>query len=246
MTITRERDTQLPHHATEGRWTPLRVLGLTGAIALLLSCAALSVSAAALHAVDTSREGGFVTSEEVTLRTDGYALTSTSLDLEGLPGSWLLGETRLRINAEDADSEVFVGVAEPADVAHYLAGVAHSTVSDVGHRSASYEHHEGTAPTTMPTQEEIWIAQDSGSGTRTVTWPKDGPWTALVMNGDGSAPVAVQAAVQAEAPHLAQLAVGAAVAALAALVGGTAALLAVVRRGRASGPPSSSHRGARR
>lgn len=213
-------------------WTAGRVLGLTAGIGLLLGSAGLLTSAAALHSADADRDDGYLTSQRVTLHSDDPVLTSTDLDLEDLPGSWLVGDTRLQVTPLAGD--VFVGVASASDVADTFGAVTRSTVTDIDDDTAAYEHHDGAAPGQTPGALAIWAAQDSGPGTLAVTWPEDGSWTAVVMDDDASGGVDVEVAVQAEAPHLDELAVIAATGGALALVGGTLALLLVVRRVRAA------------
>ncbi|MEP7090333.1 MAG: hypothetical protein ABI776_09525, partial [Nocardioidaceae bacterium] len=69
----------------------------------------------------------------------------------------------------------------------------------------------------------IWARQASGSGPQSIAWPvENGNWTAVVMNADGSAGVAADIAAGAEVPGLrwiiGSLLVGAALAAVAAVL----------------------------
>ena len=53
----------------------------------------------------------------------------------------------------------------------------------------------------------IWVAQAAGTGTQVLRWTaQDGDWTAVAMNPDGSAGVAVRADAGVSAPGLARLA----------------------------------------
>ena len=66
-----------------------------------------------------------------------------------------------------------------------------------------YRTTDGSAPTVPPADLDIWVAQSSGTGTQSVTWPLErGDWTVVVMNADGSAGVTADLAVGATVPAL--------------------------------------------
>src|SRR3954454_23192117 len=111
-------------------WNRPRVLGLIGVLTATVVALLLLVGAGFVNALDGSRRDDALSSDEVSLHTTGYALTSTSLDLEGLPGSWLVGDAQLRITP--LTHSVFVGIARPSAAAEYLRGVARSAVTEVG------------------------------------------------------------------------------------------------------------------
>lgn len=47
---------------------------------------------------------------------------------------------------------------------------------------------DGSAVVGPPGEQEFWVAESSGVGTRTVTWSVEpGEWTVVVANSDGSA-----------------------------------------------------------
>jgi hypothetical protein len=75
-------------------------------------------------------------------------------------------------------------------------------VVDIDDNEPTYVDHIGTGgPATTPEDADIWIAQTSGTGTQSLTWtPRDGSWTAVIMNTDGSAGVGVRADVGATVP----------------------------------------------
>lgn len=100
-----------------------------------------------------------------------------------------------QVTGVDPDDSLFVGIARPHDSAAYPDGVEHSTV---------------------------WVAQATGTGTQSVSWPDDGRWTVVAMNSDLSADVAVSAQVQVEAPHQGEIT--AAVFATGAIFGGAGGL----------------------
>jgi hypothetical protein len=112
----------------------------------------------------------------------------------------MLGDVKITAAADEAP--VFVGIARTHDVSAYLAGVAHATVKDMD-GDASYDVQEGRAPSTPPSQADIWVAKSSGSGTQQVVWQvQNGDWTVVVMNADGSRGVTAEVAAGATLPSL--------------------------------------------
>ncbi len=54
-----------------------------------------------------------------------------------------------------------------------------------------YEHVDGVSVPGAPADQRFWVAKVAGSGSRTLEWAlRDGDWAVVIMNADGSAPVA--------------------------------------------------------
>ncbi|MFI6674251.1 hypothetical protein [Kribbella sp. NPDC050470] len=219
-------------------WSAGRVITLVlGIVVALMSAFGLVVGGTMLWFDQTQRDGaGFLTSDTVSIRTDGYALVSEDMTIDATPGvpRRLLGDARLRVEAADG-SPVFVGIARSSDVHKYLGGVAYSTVrSWYGSNSDKYVDHRGTAPATSPGELSIWRVQADGSGTQSITWPVEtGGWTIVVMSSDASAGVDVRMDLGATAPALDWLSIVVLVSAGAFFVLGVVAIvLAVPRAGR--------------
>jgi hypothetical protein len=213
----------------QSTWSTGRILGLVFGVLLVLGAAVMVIGGGVLRVVDNSaREDGYLTSEETDLSTTGFALAADEVDLDDLPGSWALGDTRVRVTAADPDTSVFIGLARPADAAAYLDGVDHATVTDLD--DPRYDHHSGNSPADDPAESDIWVAQETGPGAQAVSWPDHGRWTLVVMNSDGSAGVDVGAEAQVEAPHLGQVALGVLVAGLVSAPLGGALLWRTLRR----------------
>ncbi len=185
------------------RWTAGRVTLLVLGIVTLLFGAGMLIGAGALSAVDNHwRDGDYLTTDEAQLRTTGYALAFDDMHVSGLSGDWL-GEARVRATSSDPDASVFVGVARTDDAQAYLSEVQYSTVEEIDDPETRYGEHAGGAPSVKPTEDDIWIAQASGTGTQTLRWtPKDGNWSLVFMNEDGSSDVQVTADVGATAPFV--------------------------------------------
>ena len=104
------------------------------AVAVAGDCAGVLLMAAAAVGVHTGRQqrrdGGYLTTDTVHVDSAGHAVTIEEIDLDGLNGDWLLGTARVRATAADG-APVFIGVAPTDEVADYLDGVAHSTVTEL-------------------------------------------------------------------------------------------------------------------
>ena len=172
---------------------------------------------------------GFLMTPGEQFSTNAYALSSERIEAHLDGPDWLytdelLGNIRVRSRS---DRPVFVGIAASADAEAYLAGISHEVVTglDGGHDQVP---HPGAAPDGAPADAGIWVASTSGTGTKQLTWRlRDGDWTLVVMNSDGSPDVASRLSVGARLQGLGWigggilaggLVVGAAAAAL--LVGG--------------------------
>jgi hypothetical protein len=104
-----------------------------------------------------------------------------------------------------APAGVFVGIAPTSAVDGWLAGAAHSRVSDAsgtgGRPDTAYV--DGSTDPLPPADQGFWVASASGPGRQVLGWePRDGDWTIVVMNADGTAPVRSRVAIGAEVPVL--------------------------------------------
>ena len=176
------------------------VLIVLGVIAALLSLAFLAGGTALVVVDQTQRdEDGFLMSPSEDFSTATYAIVSESADVD-FGGSEsaaraILGDVRIR---SESRRDVFVGIARDTDVDGYLNGVERSVVTDIGDEP-DYSRRAGDAPTSPPGDQDFWVASTSGSGEQTLEWePKDGSWSAVVMNSDGSRGVASELSIGAE------------------------------------------------
>ena len=181
---------------------------VVGTLLLLSALGMLAVGGVVLAINSRWSDGGYLTSDEIPLSTDGYAVAAAGIDLDGFPAHSLLGRARLRATSSSSDTPIFLGVARADDAAAYLASVEHVTLAEVADPATRYTRHPGGAPPTKPSSSDIWITQATGSGTQTIDWPlEQGRWTVVVMNADGAAGVDVNADVGATAPVLRRIAV---------------------------------------
>ena len=203
MTITETKPSIPPPPPVQTGRSAGRVVALVLGVCLLGGSAGALATAGLLSWADGDRrDGDYLTTDETSLRSDSHALAVDEIDLNGLDGDWILGDARLRATSDDPDTSVFIGVARTEDAASFLDDVTYTTVVDIDDSNPTYVDHVGNGgPSTAPEAADIWVAQASGTGTQSLTWtPRDGSWTAIIMNADGSAGVDVRADVGATVP----------------------------------------------
>jgi hypothetical protein len=104
---------------------------------------------------------------------------------------------------------VFVGVARTDDVDRYLRGTAYTTVTDIDADpfgvwfDPSYRDSTGEARPAPPAKRDFWAASASGAGEQSVEWKvRDGDWSVVVMNADGSRGVDTSVSAGAKLPFV--------------------------------------------
>lgn len=165
---------------------------------------------------------------EADARSRGHALVFDAIYVRGnLPSSGSLSTT-LSIEARAVgDADVFLGVGPSNRVRRYLTGVAYDRVVRV-----DWPGGVGTEPVTgggeprgAPGTQSWWEASDEGKNA-TLEWVvRDGDWSVVIMNADGSSDVEVAGTVGVSLPVLGPVSIGMLVAAVVILVIGI--LLAV-------------------
>ena len=141
-------------------------------------------------------EQGYLSTATERFNTATPALVTENLDL-GLDGAESLVDDDLyggvRIRAESNDGKpVFVGVARSRDVSRYLHGTAHDVITDVESSPfrVDYRTSAGGRAASAPGKQRIWAATAQGDGVQALDWDvKEGNWSVVVMNVDGSAGV---------------------------------------------------------
>jgi hypothetical protein len=122
-----------------------------------------------------------------------------------------LATVRVGAVAANPKRSVFVGIASKQQADAYLAGVPHADVDNIDYHpfKATYERVPGTRSPAPPASRHIWVASASGRGRVEITWPiKHGDWTLVVMNADGSRPVAADVDFGAKVSYLGWATVG--------------------------------------
>jgi hypothetical protein len=171
-----------------------RVAAFIAAGALALFSFGLLAAGGGLLWADGQKDAqGYISSDAERFATGTRAITTDNLDLD-LDGVDVIadredyGDVRLEVGG-DGDTPVFVGIARTGDVDAYLRGVDHAVVEDIDTLPfrADYREHAGDAVPAAPAKQRFWDASVQGTGTQTLTWDvRDGDWSVVVMNADGS------------------------------------------------------------
>jgi hypothetical protein len=221
------------------------VLIVLGSIRVLFGLAVMAGGGFLLWADRTQREDGYLTTPTERFATPSYALTRTRLTVDTPGPGWVLNENcfgKVRIRGESPGSKtLFIGIGPQARVAKYVATVAHANVQDIDFDPfrATYLSVTGGAPEAPPTEQHFWAASASGAGTQTLTWKvRDGDWSVVLMNADGSRGVAADIDLGAKLSFLLWVAIGLLIGG-ALVTGGSTALIVLAARTRRP-PPASS------
>jgi hypothetical protein len=179
-----------------------------GAFAGLVAFGLVVAGAVLLYADGQKDHDGYVSTGSDRFHTRTYALATDDLDINTNAPDWIsegsaLGHIRLKATSRDG-KPVFVGIAKTKDVDAYLRGAGHATVTDVNYTPfrAEYRTHEGGRPAPPATQ-RFWTASANGNGTQSVEWKvRDGNWSVVVMNADGSKNVDAGVSAGSDVPWL--------------------------------------------
>jgi len=219
------------------------VLIVLGAIGALFGLAVLAGGGFLLWADRTQREDGYLTTPTERFSTPTYALTRTRLDVGTNGADWVLNDNwfgKIRIRGESTNAKtVFIGIGPEAPVARYLASVSHASVEDVEFDPfrVTYRPVAGGAPQGPPTDQRFWVASASGVGTQTLTWKvRDGDWSVVLMNADGSRDVNADLDLGAKLSFLLWVAIGLLIGGALVVVGSTALIVLAARRPRPPPP----------
>ena len=125
-------------------------LVVTGTLASLLAAGLLSIGGLALYGDSQKDSDGYLSTDTHQFEAGTRALATENLDVDldgsrGVLDTDDLGKARVQVDSR-GDKPVFVGIARTSDVEDYLAGVSHSTLTDVSTSpfEADYDHHAGS------------------------------------------------------------------------------------------------------
>jgi hypothetical protein len=190
-----------------------------------------------LWADRTQRDDGYLTTPTERFATPTYALTRTRLTVDTQGPGWVLNDNwfgKVRIRGESPGSKtLFMGIGPQAEVAKYLATVAHADVQNIKFDPfrATYLSITGGAPEGPPTEQHFWDASASGVGTQTLTWKvRDGDWSVVLMNVDGSRGVAADIDLGAKLSFLLWVAIGLLIGGVLVVAGSTALIVLAARK----------------
>jgi len=162
--------------------------------------------------------GGTVTTIGVSVADDGYfdatfdrvestGVAVAAVDLweeaahdEDWPWvlDWLDLDIRIRADGAANTDEVFIGIARTDDVEAYLGDAAFDELTDFVDRRPVYTSRNGSSDVAVasPVDQTFWVAQITGPGEQQLDWEaRNGDWSVVVMNADGSPGVAADVTV---------------------------------------------------
>jgi Domain of unknown function (DUF4389) len=204
-------ETTRPTTAHRSHWSTGRIgLLVVGTIVGLAALASLAGGVVSVVLDQTQRDSsGYLMTDSSLYATPTYAFVSDDYRA-GTAHDWfaartMLGTVRIRTTSSEP---VFVGIARASDVETYLTGVRREEATRFDVRRSDFVVRNGTAPSSLPTAKDFWVAHTIGSGTQVLSWkPSDGRYRIVVMRPDASPGVTASVGVGAKFPNL--LAIGA-------------------------------------
>jgi hypothetical protein len=185
----------------------LKIVSVIFGILFALAGAALVTSGGfVLGVYGTQRDpSGFFTTPNQIVGSYGFALTAPNINAQLGPRweKWVPSRARATVRITGASklpAPLFIGIAPTPRVSKYLAGVPRDRITsiDLSAGTVQYAHVDGTTIPSAPGKQGFWVAKVEGTGTQTLEWAlQQGDWTVVIMNGDGSAPVAATMSVGA-------------------------------------------------
>jgi hypothetical protein len=201
---------EAPAHAPRRPASAGRVGALIGGgLAALLAVLLIAAGGFGLWVQGEKDADGYPSTSTHGFATKTYALTTDNLDAKTDGPDWLtspdaFGKVRLRAESHNG-KRIFVGVARTDDVQRYLGGTAHATVTDIDYSPfhSTQRTSAGGRPAGEPWDQDFWVASSYGMGRRELTWKvKEGDWSVVVMNADGSRDVDAGVSAGAELSFL--------------------------------------------
>src|ERR1051325_3502259 len=116
---------QPPPPAAKRRVLPI----VFGSLAVLVALVLLACGGLGLWALGQRDSDGYFTTHTHSAATRTFALSTSSLDLDGAPGWFADGVGTVRITGSSAQP-IFLGIAKASDVSAYLARVPHTQITD--------------------------------------------------------------------------------------------------------------------
>jgi hypothetical protein len=218
------------------------ILIVLGSIGVLVGLALAAGGGFLLWADRTQREDGYLATPSERFATQTYALTRTRLEIDTDGPGWLLNDSwfgKVRIRGESPGAKMlFIGIGPEAAVAKYLGSVAHANVQDIDFDPfrVTYLPIAGGAPQGPPTEQRFWAVSASGVGKQTVTWKvREGDWSVVLMNADGSRGVAADIDLGAKLSFLLWVAIGSLIGGVL-VIGGSTALVVLAAQTRQPSP----------
>ena len=184
------------------------VLLVFGVIVLLVSVGLVFGGGALLWANSAlTDDEGFFTTRFIQLEKDSYAIVTEPAEID-LSAAWIWDWSNLvtfKVEGynDDPTKQIFIGIAEEADLDIYLHDVRYYEITDfsIYPYEIDYRYHPGGDQPEHPALQAFWTESAYGSGTQTLEWTLEtGTYSLVLMNEDGSAGLDLRAAVGAKVP----------------------------------------------
>ncbi len=219
---------------------PAKIVAIViGVLLILIGLGVLVPGVIVLGINSAANSDGYLTTAAHSLNSDGYALATPDVKLHLGSGDWVPGDWSAQVKATSTNGKaIFVGIGPTAQVTDYLSAVSYDRVTNWSWGSSGdpqYTTHEGSASATLapPGQQTFWVTKQEGDGAQAIQWHiQSGDWTAVVMNADGSAPVAASVSIGAHLGFLLPLGIGLTVGGVVLLAIGIVLVVLGARRPR--------------
>lgn len=214
------------------------ILAIAGAIAGLVAIALLAGGIALVVVHATARnDDGFLTSPVYDMGTDSYALVSEDIDLASHPGDWWPSDPgKVWFNVDPVGTQaIFIGIGPASEVDQYFSGVSLDEVTGLGvdRDDVDYRSRSGGAPTSLPGDQEFWVAASQGTGDQEMEWELDkGEWKLVFMNADGASGLQADVEAGVKISILLPIGIGLIVAGIVGIVVTVVLMVVMVRVGR--------------
>ena len=218
------------------------VLLVFGAIILLVALALIAGGGALVWLDEAHSDSeGFITTDTIHLERASYAITTKTAEID-IESGWFvdrhdIATIKVQASSEDNSKQIFIGIADEADVQAYLHGVNYDKIRDfrIHPFRVYYTNHPGSSAPAAPTSQPFWVISEYGPGTQTLEWEVEtGDWVLVVMNADGSAGVDVSGSVGIDVPWIFWVGVGLIVGGIVLLIIGVGLVLLGTRRKKVS------------
>ena len=196
--------------------SPGRVVAVVAGV--LVGLFALAVLAGgmflAVGSALTAEDDGYFDTSPRRFGTESVAITTEEADLAADPAPpdelWDFIDFSVRFRVEGLGEEVFLGVADEADVNAYLGSAAYDQVREIRPgEPVHYRSFSGGDVIDPPVEQDFWVAATSGAGAQELTWDvESGTWVVVLMNADGSPGVYADVSVGAKSGLVVPIAIG--------------------------------------
>lgn len=197
------------------RMKPLNWILLVLGVLITIVGLGLTIGGAVLAGAGAAQsDGQYPVVYEENFQSTGHAILAPPLVLDAsdtgssdLASTGEIASARVQVSSMVADQDIFIGIADSADVGDYLNGVPHTVLGDLSWQSGQpssappewfpssdtgvrQQEIDGTRTPELPADQDFWAVSASGVGTQEITFDlQPGNWTLVVMNTDASRPV---------------------------------------------------------